>query len=83
MKYLRTRFDYVDKTNQIMYQRLAKIHLRTVLQSSGHPHVYMKVYHGQVLVGQVRPSPQRQRDDPCAFGSLARAETMARRSTCA
>jgi len=53
MKYLRARFDYVDKTNQIMYQRLAKIHLRTALASSGHPHVFMTLYHGEALVGKI------------------------------
>lgn len=73
MKYLRARFDYVDKTNQIMYQRLAKIHLRTALASSGHPHVFMTLYHGEALVGKVRvsASPDRVRDrETTGFGII-------------
>jgi hypothetical protein len=74
MKYLRARFDYVDKTNQIMYQRLAKIHLRTALLNSGHPHVFMKMYHGDALVGKVSRA-QRVRDSEgrVAFG-IAQAD---------
>lgn len=53
MKYLHARFDYMDKTNNVMYQRLAKTHLRNALSRSGHTHVFLTVYHGDALVGKV------------------------------
>lgn len=54
LSWLMQNFKYSDaKTNNVMYERLAKIHLRHVIEASGHTYVYMNFNVGDESAGKL------------------------------
>mmetsp|Transcript_12341 Transcript_12341/g.16817 ORF Transcript_12341/g.16817 Transcript_12341/m.16817 type:complete len:307 (+) Transcript_12341:272-1192(+) len=54
LSYLHDNYKYSDrKTNNAMYERLAKMHLRSVITTSGHTFIYMNINIGTENVGKI------------------------------
>eukprot|EP00218_Dolichomastix_sp_CCMP3274_P012815 CAMPEP_0170133794 /NCGR_PEP_ID=MMETSP0033_2-20121228/1544_1 /TAXON_ID=195969 /ORGANISM="Dolichomastix tenuilepis, Strain CCMP3274" /LENGTH=289 /DNA_ID=CAMNT_0010369321 /DNA_START=17 /DNA_END=886 /DNA_ORIENTATION=+ len=51
--FMRETFGYVDKTNKILYERMAKVHMRKVMAEKGHKFVYMDFSVDGVSSGKV------------------------------